>query len=97
MHGLNKNRILQEVTRFYLESPDFNGIPSIELSHKLETEFSELVDFLTELISEEKVGILYAPTFINPHIIRLGFEPESEQIKRLTEIVGSSESIKSFN
>lgn len=83
MPGLNKNRILQEITRFYLESPDFNGIPSSGLSRRLGVRFNELLDFLTELISEGKVGILYAPTFINPHIIRLGFESESEQIERL--------------
>ena len=84
MHGLNKNRILQEITRFYLESPNFNGTSPAELSRRLSVEFSEIFDFLTELISEEKVGILYAPTFINPHIIRLGFEAVDKQIERLT-------------
>jgi hypothetical protein len=83
MRGLNKNRILQEITRFYLDSPDFNGISSAELSRRLSVRFSELFDFLMELISEGKVGILYVPTFINPHIIRRGFEPESKQIERL--------------
>ena len=84
MHGVNKDGILNEITRFYLESPDFNGISPAELSRRLSVEFSEIFDFLTELISEEKVGILYAPTFINPHIIRLGFEAVDKQIERLT-------------
>ena len=83
MHRLKKNKILDEITKFYLESPDFNGIPSSELSRRLGVRFNELSDFLTELISEGKVGILYVPTFINPHIIRRGFESESEQIERL--------------
>ena len=83
MHGLNKNTILQEITRFYLESLDFNGIPSSELSRRLGVRFNELFDCLTELISEGKVGILYAPTFINPCIIRFRFESESKQIERL--------------
>lgn len=83
MHGLNKGRILNEITKFYLESPDFNGIPSSELSRRLGVRFNELFNFLRELISEGKVGILYAPAFINPHIIRLGFKSKSEQIERL--------------
>ena len=62
----------------------FNGIPSAELSRRLGIEFSKLLDFLRELISEEKIGILYYPTFINPHVIRRGFEPTDKQIERLT-------------
>lgn len=83
MHRPDKNKILYEITKFYLESPDFNGIPSSSLSRRLDFKFNELFDCLTELISEGKVGILYVPTFINPHIIRLGFESKSDQIERL--------------
>ena len=83
MHRLQKNKILDEITKFYLESPDFHGIPPSELSCRLGVRFNELFDFLTELISEGKVGILYVPAFINPYIIRRGFESESKQIERL--------------
>lgn len=83
MRGVNKNKILQEITKFYLKSSDFNGIPSTELSLRLSVRFSGLLALLTELISEGKVGILYSSPFINPYIIGLGFESESEQIKRL--------------
>lgn len=85
MHRLDKNKILDEITIFYLKSPDFNGIPASELSRKLEVEFSELIDFLRELISERKVGALYIPPFVNPHVIRRGFESTDMQIERLTD------------
>ena len=83
MHGVNKDGILNEITRFYLESPDFNGIPSEELSRKLNVEFSEFLHFLTELISEKKAGILCSSQSVNPYIIQFGFESENEQIERL--------------
>ena len=78
-----KNKILDEITKFYLESGDFNGISAEQLSRKFGVRFNELFDFLRELISEKKVGILYFDPFINPHIIRTGFESESKQIERL--------------
>ena len=42
MSRLDKNKILDEITRFYLESCDFNGISSEELSRRLGVEFNEL-------------------------------------------------------
>ena len=84
MNGLDKNKILDEITRFYLES-DFLGILSEELSRRLGVEFNELFDFLRELISERNVGIFYTPPFMNPNIIGIDFEPEREQIKRLID------------
>ena len=83
MSRLDKDKILDEITKFYLEYRDFNGIAAEQLGHRLGVRFNELFDFLRELISEKKVGILYSDPFINPHIIRTGFESESKQIERL--------------
>ena len=93
MHGVNKDRILNEITKFYLESLDFNGIQFKELIRRVKvshnefsdfsTKFIELLTILIELIRERKVGILCSPQSINPCIIELDFEPEREQIKRL--------------
>ena len=84
MNRLNKNKILHEITRVYLESSDFNGISAEQLSRRLGVRFNALFDLLRELIAEKKVGVLYFNPFINPHIIRMGFESESKQIARLT-------------
>lgn len=84
MNGLNEIKILHEITRFYLKSPDFNGISSKELSLRLGVGFDELFDFLRDLISERKVGILHIPPFGNPSIIQIGFKSECEQIEHLT-------------
>lgn len=84
MHRLDKNRILDEITTYYLQSSDFNGISSSELSSRFGVKFNELCSLLIELIIEKKVGILYDhPLYVNPHIIRLGFDSENEQILRL--------------
>ena len=86
MTRVDKHKILDEITRFYLESRDFNGILSTELSHRLGVDSHEFCNYLKELISERKVGILYSPPFGNPHIIQIGFKSEDEQIERLNNL-----------
>ena len=83
---MNKDTILDEITRFYLNSRDFNGIHSTELSRRLGIGFRDFFGPLRELIAEKKLGILYEPQFVNPSIIRRGFEPEDNQIERLTNL-----------
>ena len=48
------------------------------------------LDILRELISESKVGSLYTPQFVNPHVIQIHFEPENKQIERLANSKTSS-------
>ena len=86
MTMIGKDTILDEITKFYLESGDFNGIHSTELSHRLNFGFNEFCDLLRELISEKKVGILFSPPIGNPHIIQIGFDPEDNQIERLNNL-----------
>ena len=86
MTRVDKDKILDEITRFYLESRDFNGIHSTELSHRLGVGFNELCDLLRELIAQRKIGILFSPPFGNPHIIQIRFEPEDNQIERLNDL-----------
>ena len=83
---MNKDTILDEITRFYLNSRDFNGILSTALSCRLGVGFNELCDLLRELIAQRKIGILFSPPFGNPHIIQIGFEPEDNQIERLNDL-----------
>ena len=83
---MDHDTVLDEITRFYLESGDFNGIHSTNLSNRLGVGFNEFCNFIRELISERKVGILYSPPFGNPHIIQIGFKSDGEQIERLNNL-----------
>lgn len=83
---MDKNTILEEITEFYLNSRDFNGIHSTELSRRLGIGFRDSCDFLRELITEKKLGILYEPQFGNPSIIQIGFKSEDRQIERLNDL-----------
>ena len=76
-----KQDILSEVTRFYLSSRDYNGIPV----HLLESEFGidQIRHLVTALLKEEKVCVVYGDYHPNPHIKALESEPVSEQLEKL--------------
>jgi len=79
----NKQRILDEITRFYLSSGDFNGIPVRGLATNPWLEWEDLVRDLGKLIAEEKACVVYSDTDVNPHILRVGYEPKDAQIAKL--------------
>jgi hypothetical protein len=80
-------RILDEITRFYLESEDFNGIPVLSgLTANLGLGWNALIDDLRQLIAEGKVCVIYSDTDINPHIMRVAYEAADAQIEKLETI-----------
>lgn len=81
---VDKEVLLEEITRFYLESRDFNGIPLQKLDSKLELNQDELCKGLTSLIEEENVSIVYGDIHPNPHIRALLDAPKEHQIGNLT-------------
>ena len=84
MKTVNSEAILIEVTEFYLDSRDFNGIPMRTLAGRFGVDWHELYDPICQLINEDLAGIIDKDTDINPHIIRRGFEGKESQIKKLT-------------
>src|SRR5262249_35271253 len=83
MSELPTDKIIGAVTNFYLESRDFNGISAAALAEQLDTGWQAVHPRLKELIDDDLVGVLYAETVINPHIIRLGFEQKETQLAKL--------------
>jgi hypothetical protein len=82
-----KQRILDEITRHYLTSGDFNGIPVLRgLPASLLLGWEDIVGDLRELIAEERVCIIYSDTDANPHVMRLGYESAEVQIAKLETI-----------
>lgn len=82
-----RHRLLEEITRFYLESSDFNGIPVLSvLTGRMRLGWNALVDDLRQLIADEKVCVIYSTTDVNPHVMRTGYESPEEQIAKLETI-----------
>jgi hypothetical protein len=75
--------LLEEVTRSYLNSGDFNGIPILQLADRSNEQWRTVKRIATTFIEEELIGILDTASDMNPAIIRLGFEPKEIQIKKL--------------
>jgi hypothetical protein len=82
-----KHSLLEEITRHYLESNDFNGIPVLGgLSPRVGPGLDTIIDDLVELIEEERVCIIYSDTDVNPHILRIGHESVDVQVEKLKTI-----------
>lgn len=81
----SKSAILETITRFYLESGDFNGMLVATLISEHKVGWDELQSLLRELIEEDLVGVLYNDLELNTHILRLGFPPKDVQIAKLEE------------
>lgn len=75
----NKNKLLNEVTNFYIKSRDFNGAPISSLTFSV----NRAIPFIKELVKDGLLSINYGDRHQNPHI--LAFEPESieEQIEKV--------------
>jgi hypothetical protein len=77
------NAVLQEVATHYLNSGDFNGISVSRLADCLKKPLQDVKAIVAGLIETEMVGILDTSSDVNPAIIRIGFEPKEEQLKKL--------------
>lgn len=79
------SNLLKEVTKFYLDSGDFNGLPLSQLADRLSQSESEIKRAVAGLIDKELIGVLDTKSDINPAIIRVGFEAKDVQLKKLLD------------
>lgn len=70
-----KEKILTEITNYYLQSRDFNGLPLGQLDNDQE-------DLICELIDEGKIEVLSSNFVLNPHIKALKLDIDKEEQKR---------------
>lgn len=61
-----KEEIERIVYNFFINSNDFNGIPLRQISEELNIEYKTSIDYIKELVNEEKLSI---QSSTNPHII----------------------------
>jgi hypothetical protein len=72
---LDGDKIITAINNFYISSSDFNGLPVYEFENNTKFKYEKAIQILRELIKNEEICVLDSNTDINPHIIRLGFEP----------------------
>ena len=85
MNNVTSENIIEEVTKFYLSSHDFNGISLSALADKLKITIGEICESICRLIAEDLVGVLFSDSDVNPNIIRIGFEKKENQIEKLKQ------------
>lgn len=84
MASIDIDTLLDTITRFYLKSRDFNGIPTTLLAKDLNVSIVELLEPLSALIQKGLVSIIYGDIHPNPHIKALQDEPADRQIEKLS-------------
>ena len=81
-----KDKILQAVTRTYLNSHDFNGTSAAELERAIGVSWPQMRDTLHDLIENELVGLLPGGFDCNTHILRVGFPQKEIQFSALDSV-----------
>jgi len=80
-------RLLKELTSFYLDSGDFNGLRVHQLAERLGQSWREIKPIAAALIKKELIGILDEKSDVNPAILRVGFEPKETQLRKLDDSI----------
>jgi hypothetical protein len=78
---MNIDDLLSEVTGFYLNSGDFNGLSVSSLLKQYGEK--EIIRILHNLVENDFVSIVFGDFHPNPHIKTLPPEPKSEQLDKL--------------
>jgi hypothetical protein len=76
--------MLEEITCFYLDSHDFNGMPAMELASKLNLDHENLIKGLSSLIEDETASVVFGDIHPNPHIRAFPDEAKYDQIAKLS-------------
>ncbi len=80
---ITQKALLEEITRFYLESHDFNGISVSQLAARFRIDSDYLIPPLTALIRRKLISVIFGDIHPNPHIRAFHDEPEESQIAKL--------------
>lgn len=80
---MSTKNLLDTITIFFLDSRDFNGIHISTLISNANSDWQKIRDELRPLVEQNLIGLIDEKTDVNPNIIRQGFEPIEEQLKKL--------------
>lgn len=76
---MTNDQLLKQVTRFYLESHDFNGLPFSSFGCSSE----EMKRAVSELVKESRVTLNFGDIHPNPHIKAFESEPIKNQLNKM--------------
>jgi hypothetical protein len=78
--------ILEEVTRFFVRSRDFNGFPVWQLvsKHK-KTGLDGLKQIFRSLVQQDKISLVFGDIHLNPHINAFPDESHEVQLRKLDD------------
>lgn len=79
-----KDKILKQITDYYLNSRDFNGFPLYNFD-------KNYTDLIYQLIDEDKVEVLSSAFVLNPHIKTLRLNIDKEEQKK--EVINKDGSV----
>lgn len=80
---MDRKNILNEITNFYLNSRDFNGIPIEDLYKKTSLSENKFKEEITALIKNRKIYLIYEGDIPNPHIKPFPAPAIEKQIEKL--------------
>ena len=81
---MTQSAILNRITRFYLESTNFNGMPASSLAYELASSLTTLTPQLSTLVEKEAVSVLFGDNHPNPFIRALPDDPVEQQIHKIS-------------
>ncbi len=84
---LSTPQVQERVTRFYLDSSGFNGIPAYTLQTDLGVDPRQLKAVLAELIQAGLVSAVFGDVHPNPHIRALPDHPPERQAQLLEQAI----------
>jgi len=77
------SEILIQVTKFYTESNDYNGIAVRELATILNADSATLKADFTSLIEQDKICLIFCDVHPNPHIKAFDEDSPEKQLEKL--------------
>src|SRR5712692_10335397 len=81
-----EDKVLGSVSDFYLTSPDFNGLPLLQLVADLRETAEHLQSLLISLVHDDKLSVLFPDSDVNTHIKRFGVETVEVQVQKLERL-----------
>lgn len=82
---MDRDDILNEITKFYLNSRDFNGISIEDLYKKSSLTEDKFKEEITTLIKNRKIDLIYEGDIPNPHIKPFPAPEVIQQLEKLNQ------------
>ena len=83
---MNADKLIKDVTGFYLKSNQFNGYPCYPLLKNSIISFDKLRTILHELVEDKKLSLVFGDRHPNPHVKAFKDESAESQLQKLKTV-----------